>query len=173
MFRIADEPVLQHLGIARKRVLHVEGLQETCADNDSMGLTEYTHLVFQSSEVNSSFAANRGIDHRQQCCWNVDEGDSPFERAGSEASKVGNHSATQANHQRMACGSTLLQLLPHKAETCQVFVLIACRNGNGLCRSQTGIVLDHRPAKLLCVDIGENKEPVGVAFGDGRLKCKF
>ena len=90
--------MLQHFGIAGENILHVEGLQEARADDDRLCFAEHAHLVFQSTEVDARLATYRGVDHCEQRCRNVDEGNAPLEGACRKAAEVGHHAASQAHH---------------------------------------------------------------------------
>jgi hypothetical protein len=60
---LTNEPMLQHLGIAREDILLVHCLEENGVEDDGVGIVENTNLIFQSSEVDACLATHRGIDH--------------------------------------------------------------------------------------------------------------
>ena len=108
--------MFQHLSVARQQVFVVHGLQKLCAEYDSTGIREHTNLVLQSSEVKTRLAAYRGIDHSKQRCWYINIVDASLECRGSKAAKVGHHSATQVDEQRVPRATQSPQLPPYMGD---------------------------------------------------------
>ena len=77
---------------------------------------------------------------------------------------VGHHSASEIYHQRVACGSTVAQCLPH---LCQCVEVLVCVGGFDDYRGavfQCLEVLYFWPAQLLCRFVGEYEYTVVFTF---------
>ena len=86
--------MLEHLGIAGKDVLAIEGTQKLCAEDDRSGIVEYPDLVLQTSEVDACLTADAGIDHGEQGGGDVDIIDAALEGGCRKAAQIGHHAAT-------------------------------------------------------------------------------
>ena len=58
MLTVADQPVLQHFGIAAEQVFTVECAEKTGVDDDGIGFAEHTDFVFQTTEVDTRLSAD-------------------------------------------------------------------------------------------------------------------
>ena len=85
--------MLEHLGIAGKDVLAVEGAEELRAEDDRGGIVEHPDLILQSTEVDARLAADAGVDHGEQGGGDVDVLDAALESGCREAAQVGDHAA--------------------------------------------------------------------------------
>ena len=108
-----EQPVLQHLSVARQQVLRVHRAQKLGVDNHAVGVGEHAHLVFQSVQVYARLSAHRCVNHGQQRRGDVDEAYAALECRCGETAKVGHHSATYIYDERMARGAHAPQLRPH------------------------------------------------------------
>ena len=160
VLRIADNAVLQHLGITGTDVIGIQSAQEVGTEDDGAGAVEDTYLVLQSAKVDACLASHAGIDHTQQCGGDIDVLNAALEGAGSKAAQVRNHAAAQADKQAVACGATLLQGLPDGRECLESLVLVGSTNGYHLGLLQIGIVFYEGPAELQGGGVGEDKELV-------------
>ena len=164
---VADERMLQHLGVARTEVLGVERVEKAGVYNDEACVGERSYLVLQSAEVDARLASHRRVDHSEQRRGYVYEVDAALECGGSESAEVGYHAAAEVYEQRVACSAALLQRCPHVAERSERLMLVAVSNGDG-----HGIVLrkqrrHFRQAALVRSVVGEHKDAVVLRLGDG------
>ena len=134
---VAQQGMLEHLGIAREEIVVRECLQEGCVDDDEAGTTERAHLVLQSVEVDPCLTARTGIDHCEERRGHVDIVDASLERTSHKATEVGHHAAAQIDEARMARCPELAQLLPYVGGSGNGLVVVAGRNGDELRLSQT------------------------------------
>ena len=152
--------MFEHLGIAGKQVPQVERTQELAGEDNCGGAVEDADFVLQPSEVDACLAAHTGIDLAEQRCRDVDVGDAALEGAGSEASQVRHHAASQVHQERVACGTTLLQGRPDMCERFERFVVVRIADGYHLGPLEAGQGTDEWPAEAECCGVGEYEEPV-------------
>ena len=164
---IADNAVLQHLGISGTNVITVQGAQELSAEYNGAGAVEDTNLVFQSTEVNARLASYTCIYHTQKGSGDIDVLNAALEGTGSKAAKVRNHTAAQADEQAVACGASLLKGFPDGREGLKGLVLIGGTNGYHLSLLQIGVVPDNGPAELQGSGVCKNKKFVMRTALDG------
>lgn len=127
VLHIADQAMLDHLGIAREDVVAVERAQELAVDEDTERGIERTDLVLQPVEVDARLAANRRVDRGHQRRGDVDGADATLEGSPREASHVGHHAATQVDQQRMARSPLVGEPFPDLGQMLQALVGIARR----------------------------------------------
>ena len=108
-----DQPVLQHLRVARQDILCIESLQELGVEDHGRSIVKHADLVLQSPEVDTRLPAHTGIDHREEGSGYVDVVDTSFKGRGGKASQVGHHPSSQVDEQGVAGGPTFAKGLPH------------------------------------------------------------
>ena len=165
---VAQQAVLEHLGIARAEVGRVEGGEEGGVYEGELGLAEHADFVFQSEEVDARLAAHGGVDHGEQRGGQVDEGDAALEGGGGEPAQVGDHASAEADEAGVACGSLPAEFLPHMAERGEVFVGVGGRDGDEAGVAQADEIADDGPAEARRVVVGEDEEAVVGALGEAQ-----
>ena len=162
--------MLEHLGIATADVLRIESLEETGAEQHTVGIAKYTHLVLQTVEIHTGLATYRSVDHRQQCGRDVDEGDTTLEGGSSETTKVGHHATTEVDEARMARRTATAQCTPHLTERCHILMVVGSADGDTLRFGHAWPSLDDRETGFPCIVVGEHKQFVGLDVGNGLLQ---
>ena len=153
-FVAAQKSVLEHLGISAQHLVGGKRGEEHCADDSGHGLSECANLVFQSVEVYAGLAADGCIDGTEQGSGHIYVRHSALECRGYEAAEVGDNAAAHVYYHRRACGAPVAEALPQGHGGIQIFLGIACldgehrRAGNG-CRR----VAQFRQAGRCCVYI--------------------
>ena len=87
--------MLQHLCIARAKIVGIECTQERRMYPYTLSRTKDANLVFQSVKINARLTTDSGIDHSQQRGRDIDEIYPTLERGRSEAAQVSDHPAAQ------------------------------------------------------------------------------
>ena len=97
--RFVDQGMLDHFGITRQQIFPVKGVEKRGMDQNHIGNTERTDLVFETVEIDARLPSHRCINHRQQGCGKIDKRNSPFVSRGSKTSKVANHATAQVDQE--------------------------------------------------------------------------
>ncbi len=71
-------------------------------DENGLGLVESAEEVFTRLEVDAGFAADGRIDHREEGCGDLDEGNAAKVNAGEEASEVAGDTAAEGDDRIVA-----------------------------------------------------------------------
>ena len=170
---VADEAVLEHLGIAREDVPVVERVEKVCVKQYRTGTVEDTDLVLQSSEIDARLASHAGIHHAEQCGGNINVGDATLEGAGCKAAQVCDHAAAQIDHQAVPRGSPFLQSRPYMGECVECLMLVGGSYGDEPCSLHAGKMADRGPAKFAGGGVRQNEETVVRTSLDGLFQVGF
>ena len=151
----------------------VKGAQERRVEDDAAGSAEDPDLILQTAEVDARLAAHGGIDHGEQRRGDVDVVEAALEGGGGKAAKVCHHAAAEVHHQRVACGTALLQAGPHVAQRVKRLVLVGGPDGDNLCAAQAVEARNDRQAEPFRRFIYQYKGVVAFTFTDRRGHCRL
>ena len=164
---VAYESVLKHLAETGAQVIIVERVEERRVQQHILAVVEHTHLVLQTVKVDARLSSHRCVDHCQQRGGDVNEVDAALKRGSGKSSEVGNHSAAQVHHARVACRPVVAQLLPHLCQAVERLVCVGVANGYDVCLTHAVEPADLRPAFLTRHAVGKHKQTVMFTLGDG------
>lgn len=123
--RATEQRVLEHLGIARAKLLRCQRVEEDCRYDYRIGLAEYAYLVFQIAEIDARLSTYRRIDGSKQRGRHVDKTDAALERSGGKSAHIGHHPSAYVDKQRMARGSLVAEAFPYSLRRVEVFMHVA------------------------------------------------
>ena len=152
--------MFEHLGIAGEEVLAVHGAQEGGVEDDGAGIGENTDLVFQSPEIKACLAAHGGIDHGEQCGGDVDVLNAALEGGGGETTEVGDHTATEIDHERMARGPEALEFGPDVGDGVERLVGVGVGYDDALCVAHAVVIGDDGQTEPLGGGVDKYKQLV-------------
>ena len=104
--------MLEHLGKTGEKLLLWQGAEEVGIDNGLLSFADEADLILESAVVEARFATGRGIYHTEQSGGDIDPGHAPFERGCRKAAHVGQDTSAEAEEDRLARGTLLLEELP-------------------------------------------------------------
>ncbi|KAF5058168.1 hypothetical protein DSECCO2_349450 [anaerobic digester metagenome] len=92
---------------------------------------EQSGQIFALCQIHRAFAADGGIDCRQQCGRQLNIPDAAQITAGRKASQISHHTASQSNHGIGSVKARLCQKLQNKAQFPHIFRGLTSRNDPG------------------------------------------
>ena len=160
MLHRTDQPMLDHLSIARKDVVTVQRAQELAIDKDTGGYIERTHLILQAVEVDSRLTAHSRIHRSHQGRRDVDVADASLEGSSGKASHIGHHTATQIHQQRVARSPFVGEAHPDGGQLLDILMRITCLYRNDGSPLKNRNILHQRITFLQGVPVCQDKELV-------------
>ncbi len=113
---VAEEPVFQHLGIARTELARAQRGEDRDVGEHEARLMERADQVLALGRVDAGLAADRGIDLGEQRRRDLHEADAAAKDARREARKIAHHAAAKGDHRVAALDAKIEQLLADLGE---------------------------------------------------------
>ena len=167
---IGDETGLDDLGQPCDDLVAWDRFQGRDVDEDGVGFVEGADEVLACIGVDAGLTADCRVDHRQQCCRDVDDADPAHPGGGDESGEIGGRAAAEADHLVVAFETDLPEHTPAERGDLQVLTGLGIGNLDGV--GIETLLVQKLPDLFGCFDEGglkNDRDPVGTGRRLGDL----